>query len=175
MSVPGVTGSYNSALIQSNSRAQADAPSGELTTDDFYALLAAQLKYQDADNPMDTSEMMSQMVQTDMIETLGEMSQAISLLTSINVTNYASSMVGQEVTVAKLNDEGVYEGENLKGMVTGVMFGEQPIIFVDGEPYDLSQIMSVGTVPEEALEDATNPDSTTDDTTTEPTEQESVG
>ena len=46
-------------------RNSVSAASNELTMTDFYQLLAAQLKYQDADNPMDTSQMMVQMVQTE--------------------------------------------------------------------------------------------------------------
>ena len=50
----------------------------ELTMSDFYTLLATQIQYQDADNPMDTSEMVSQLVQNQMSEAITQMSTAVS-------------------------------------------------------------------------------------------------
>ena len=67
-------------------RTNVSASSTELTMTDFYQLLAAQLKYQDADNPMDTSQMMAQMVQTQMITALTHMTTAISDLSLVTST-----------------------------------------------------------------------------------------
>lgn len=128
------------------SKGGASGTSG-LTTDDFYQLLAAQLKYQDADNPMDTSEMMAQMVQTQMIESIQQMS-------AINLTTYASSMVGRTLSVAEVDGVGQYTGENTEGVATGVLLGENPIVFIGEKGYLLSQIMSVGKVPEIEVEGA---------------------
>ena len=77
-------------------RTNVSASSTELTMTDFYQLLAAQLKYQDADNPMDTSQMMAQMVQTQMITALTHMTTAISDLSLVNTSraySYALKMV----------------------------------------------------------------------------------
>ena len=79
------------------SRAESSASSTELTMTDFYQLLAAQFKYQDADNPMDTSQMMAQMVQTQMISALTHMTTAINDLSLVNTTTYAVSMVGNRI------------------------------------------------------------------------------
>lgn len=119
-----------------------------MSLQDFYYLLAAQLKYQDADNPMDTAEMMGTMVQTQMI-------QAISQMTQTNVTTYAASMIGKEVTVAEMDKDGMYTGDK-KGTVTGVLLGDNPLIFVDGKAYYLSQIVAVGEIPKDDA--ATKPD-----------------
>ena len=86
---------------------------------DFYTLLAAQMKYQDADNPMDTSEMMASMVQTQMI-------QAISEMTTMQMTTYAASMIGKEVTVAEVDANGQYTGDKV-GTVTSVLLGSSPV------------------------------------------------
>lgn len=122
--------------------------------EDFYYLLAAQLKYQDADNPMDTAEMMGTMVQTQMI-------QAISQMTQSNTTTYAASMIGKEVTIAEVDKDGMYTGDK-KGTVTGVVLGDNPLIFVDGKAYYLSQIVAVGDIPK-------------DDATTKPDEPQEPG
>ncbi len=137
MPIQGVTNFTNPLTVKET----ATASSSGMDLNDFYELLAAQLKYQDADNPMDTSEMMAQMVQTQMISAITEMSQA-------NVITYASSMVDKTVTVAEMDQNGMYTGENTTGLVTGVILGDSPIIFVDGNGYYLSQIMSIGETPE---------------------------
>ena len=120
----------------------------ELTMSDFYTLLATQIQYQDADNPMDTSEMVSQLVQNQMSEAITQMSTAVSDLSTVNLLNYASSMMGKEVTVAEVDKDGYYTGEELKGVVSGVSLGTVPTVVIDGKEYSRVQIMGVGTVPE---------------------------
>ncbi len=135
-------GSVNTYSQISSRSAYAEEPSGTLTTDDFYELLAAQLKYQDADNPMDTAEMMNQMVQTQMIE-------AITQMTTTNLMQYTMSMMGKELTMADIDEAtGVFNGQTTTGEITGIIFGDDPILFIGEQDYRLSQIMSVGTIPE---------------------------
>ncbi len=121
----------------------------ELTMADFYTLLATQIQYQDADNPMDTSEMMNQLVQNQMSEAITQMSTAVSDLTTVNLLNYSASMMGKEVTLAEVNENGSYTGEETKGVVTGVTLGSSPSVVVNGKEYSIVQIMGVGQVPEE--------------------------
>lgn len=126
---------------QSDYRAES-IPTGtnkSLSTMDFYTLLAAQLKYQDADNPMDTSEMMASMVQTQMIQAITEMS-------SMNMTSYASSMIGKQVTVAEIDSQGMYTGDKT-GVVTGVVLGDNPVIFIGDKAYNINQVVSIGELP----------------------------
>ena len=139
-------------------RTNVSASSTELTMTDFYQLLAAQLKYQDADNPMDTSQMMAQMVQTQMITALTHMTTAISDLSLVNTTSYAVSMVGKEVTIAEVDEDGKYTGKEIKGTVTGVGLGTNPTVFVDGKSYAISQLMSIG---ETKKAETTQPDTET--------------
>lgn len=138
MPVDGI-GSGTSAQQLLYNRNNVSAISEDLTMTDFYKLMAAEMQYQDPDNPMDTSQLMAQMVQTKMIT-------AIAQMTSINTTTYATSMLGNEVTVAEVDERGAGTGEYTKGKVTGVVLGDNPIIYVDGKMYSLSQIMSVGDV-----------------------------
>ena len=114
MPVNGVSNTQASSLAYVRNDVSASA--GELTMTDFYQLLAAQLKYQDADNPMDTSQMMAQMVQTQMI-------QAITQMTNNNTTTYVASMVGKNVTVKEVDELGRPTGDVTKGDVTGVVLG----------------------------------------------------
>lgn len=154
MPIDSVGSTYSNQYIQKQSATMAE-DNTSLSISDFYQLLAAQLKYQDADNPMDTSEMMAQMVQTQMVE-------AINTMSTISTTTYAASMIGHEVTVAEVNSYGQYTGKS-SGIVTGVVLGSDPIIYIGENAYSLSQIMLVGKEP-----------STTGDTVNPPTEGENT-
>lgn len=151
--IPAIT-SYGKSVKASGASGASYTRNPEQTTDsttlsmtDFYTLLAAQLKYQDADNPMDTSQMMAQMVQTQMIDAITNMSSAVNQMSTMNLTTYASSMVGKEVTMAEVDEDGKYTGKDTKGVVTGVLLGSDPILYIGDKEYHLSQLMSVGSVP----------------------------
>lgn len=137
MPVDGVGSSTAQQLLYN--RNNVSGASEELTMTDFYKLMAAEMQYQDPDSPMDTSELMAQLVQSKMITAMAQM-------TSISTTTYATSMLGNQVTVAEVDERGVGTGKYTKGTVTGVVLGDNPLIYVDGKSYSLSQIMSVGDV-----------------------------
>lgn len=132
------------------------ANSTELTMTDFYELMAAQLKYQDMDNPADTSQMMATMVQSQMI-------QAITNMAATNTTSYAASLVGKEVTIAKTDADGNYDGD-FSGIVSSVILGDDPIVMVDGGSYKLSQIVAIGVVSEGEAADGEGSDNAEGDT-----------
>jgi len=120
----------------------------ELNMEDFLQLMIVQLQNQTIDDTMDTSEMMNQMVQMQMVS-------AITNLTETNVMTYASSLVGKVVTIGIPQENGLEEREVLV-TGTGVMNGQQVIFGKDSsgnvETYGLNQIMAVGKLP--PLEDA---------------------
>lgn len=111
----------------------------DLDMTDFITLMIAQMTNQGIDSSMDTSEMLNQMVQMQMITSMVNMTDATTM-------NYAASLVGKEVTVGKYNG-GVLE--ELVGTVTatGTKDG-QHIIFINDEYYYLNEIMAVGRLPE---------------------------
>ena len=154
-----ILANYNNAAAARTSSAGNSAGtssskgSNELTINDFYKLLSAQLRYQDADNPMDTSEMMAQMVQTQMIQAITEMSSINLEMYAINTISYASSMVGKTVTMAEVDEDGKFTGETTTGTVSGILMGNNPSLYIDGKEYSLSQIMTGGEVPDSAIED----------------------
>jgi len=150
----GVQGSQGTqSATPAYERTNVTSAGKELTMTDFYTLLAAQLKYQDADNPMDTAEMMGQMVQTQMI-------QAITTMTENNTTTYAASMVGKNVTVEEVDEKGRKTMETTSGTVTGVVLGTDPTIFIDGKSYKVSQVTAIGetNVTAEKPDESTKPD-----------------
>lgn len=111
---------------------------------DFISLMIAQLTNQGIDDTMDTSEMLNQMVQMQMITSMVNMTDATT-------TSYAASLVGKNVTVGKYVDGKLQE---VYGEVTatGTMDGQQ-VIFVNDEYYTLSEIMAVGKLPPPKEED----------------------
>ncbi len=136
-------------------RNNVSAQSKEMSETDFYKILAAQYQYQDPDNPMNTAEMMSQMVQQEMISAIEKMTTVINDMNTTNLFSYATSMMGKKVTVLALEDDEDSEGDGsdsadgskvkqITGTVTGVLMGTTPSVFVDGKQYELSQIMQVG-------------------------------
>ena len=134
-------GAYNSLYNAAGSTAGSQAKqAGSMTMEDFYKVLAAEMKYQDADNPMDTSQMLAQMVQTQMI-------QAISDMSTVNTITYASSMIGKEVTMAEVDATMRFTGETTTGTVTGILLGDNPALFIGEKRYYLAQLMTVGEVP----------------------------
>ncbi len=149
--------STSSALPTNASVSTTESNMG-LSMNDFYELLATQLKYQDADNPMDTSEMMNQMVQMEMMNAITELAYS-------NLTSYAASLVDKEVTVAVLDSDGYFTGQTVEGVVTGVLLGSDPLLIVNGESYTLSQVMSVGKLPDASITVPTEPEETPDTST----------
>lgn len=115
----------------------------ELDMQDFLQLMIVQLQNQTIDDTMDTSEMMNQMIQMQMIT-------AMSNMTETSVQSYASSLVGKVVTIGIVTEKGLEEREVLV-TGTGVMNGQQVIFGKDSkgniETYGLNQIMAVGQLP----------------------------
>ena len=112
----------------------------ELNMEDFLQLMIVQLTHQTIDDAMDTSEMMNQMIQMQMIS-------AITNMTEINVQSYANSLVGKVVTVGIVSNNTLEERE-IVVMGTGTYNGQQVIFGHDGNMYFLNQIMAVGRLPD---------------------------
>ena len=130
----------------------------DLDMTDFITLMITQMTNQGIDDSMDTSEMLNQMVQMQMIQSMVNMTDAVTM-------NYAASLVDKEVTVGKLEEGKLQE---VVGTVTatGTMDG-QPVIFVDDKYYYLSDIMAVGRLPEPSEEE--DDDKVDGDKPTDPT------
>ena len=124
----------------------------ELNMEDFLTLMIVQLQNQTIDDTADTSEMLNQMVQMQMITALTNMTDA-------SLMSYASSLVGKEVTIG-ISSSGGLEERVITVIGTGVSDGQQVIFGSDGKTYALSQIMAVGRLPE--IKQPELPDDSTD-------------
>ena len=153
-------GMQNSAAYRTSSKTdniQAGAVSDNSTMDvtDFWKLIAAELQYQDMTNPMSNSEMMSQMTQMNSMNTMNSLANAVSNfaivtnnLAQVTLTGYSTSMLGREVTVAIVDENGEIT-DQITGVVEGIDLTGSQSIYIDGKAYALSQIMSVGKVPQD--------------------------
>ena len=102
-------GLYNANLT---TQAGAKSDNSTLSTEDFWTLIAAELRYQDMSNPMDNAAMMEQITQMSSMSTMNSMAEAISNfstvinnLSSVTLTTYSTGLLGREVTVVTGKDE----------------------------------------------------------------------
>ena len=161
-------GLYNANLA---TQAEAKSDKSTLSTDDFWTLIAAELKYQDMSNPMDNAAMMEQITQMSNMSTMNSMATAIANfstvinnLSSVTLTTYSTGLLGREVTVVTKTDEEGKVVETKKGVVTGVDLTGATSVYVDGKKYELSSIMAIGDVPKVDTDDKTDSTDKTEDT-----------
>lgn len=123
-----------------------------LTITSYFKLLAAQLANQDMSKPMDNSEMMAQMTQMAMVQSVSAMTDSVQTSTAISTHVYASSLIGQEVTAAVTKD-----GQYGQPVAVGVKYGKVasvdltgniPIVKLEGDDtkYPLSNILGMGQI-----------------------------
>lgn len=146
-----ISGSSNPYGVQSYTPEANDR--NTITMTGFFQLLATQLQNQDMTNPMDNSEIMNQMTQMAMVQSISSMTDAMKNMTTINSQTYAASLVGQEVTMA-VTEENAYGQEvpvDVKyAKVEWVNFTSgNPTIKVEGDDkeYQLKHLVGMGKVP----------------------------
>lgn len=134
MSIDSIN-NYGTSGTSSTNNTSSSAGTGTLNMDDFLQLLVAQLKNQDMYNTMDDSEYMAQMAQFSMLQAITDMSE-------LSMTSYGVSLIGKEVTIAQIGDDGTVK--SIKGIVDSVnFFNGSPQVVVDDKSYSLSSVMSV--------------------------------
>lgn len=146
-SVSGITDPYTKLSYSPGSTEK-----NTLTLESFIKLLAAQLQNQDMTNPMDNSEMMAQMTQMAMVQSMGAMTDSMTTSTAISTQTYAAGLVGQWVTVA-VTENGtagipVPTGVKCGEVVSVNLIGTVPILKLDGDDteYPLSYVLGMGEI-----------------------------
>ncbi|SCZ77791.1 flagellar hook capping FlgD N-terminal domain-containing protein [Acidaminobacter hydrogenoformans] len=106
---------------------------------DFFNILAAQLKYQDPMAGGDNSEYIAQMSQFAMIEKLENLSDQINALYNLNSAQNALEVIGKEVVLDTM------EAGEVRGIVDRVEISSKGINYVvDGQTYMYPALLSVG-------------------------------
>ena len=100
----------NKQVANQNINIQQKGDNTKLDMTSFIQLMITQLTNQGIDESVDTSDMLNQMIQMQMVETMAN-------LTDASVMSYAASLVGKEVTVGKFDSEGKLQ--EIVGTVTG--------------------------------------------------------
>lgn len=130
-----------------------------VSIDDFLNLMVAQLTNQDFMNPMEDTQYVTQLAQFATMQHMQE-------LAYYSQSNYVTSLVGKDVTVAKLKLGG--EIEKVEGKVERILLSDKEfMIMVDGKSYNLSQIMEIRSEPKSKPsedEDATEETPSTEET-----------
>jgi flagellar basal-body rod modification protein FlgD len=113
-----------------------------LNSDSFLKLFIAQVEHQDPTEPMDPSQMMSELAQFTSVEKLTEMNSSFSSLLAAEKLGQARAVVGQEVTYSPdgvTPVSGTATAAEVQNGQAGVIVGNQ---FV---PFD--QIVRIRPVP----------------------------
>lgn len=136
-----LSGIYGSgAAANKNVKIQKKGDNLNLDMTDFIQLMITQLTNQGIDETVNTSDMLNQMIQMQMVET-------IATLTDASVMSYAASLVGQKITVGKYDSEGNLQEYCGRVTGTGTLNGQQVVFLDNKEYYQMSEIMAVGELP----------------------------
>ncbi|ETP72179.1 flagellar hook capping protein [Lachnospiraceae bacterium JC7] len=118
-----------------------------LTISSYFKLLAAQLANQDYTNPMDNSEMLAQMSQMAMVQSLTSMTESVESQIAFAQQSYSVGMIGKEITVVTEPDAiSGQSAETRTGTVEAVYLADdEPVIRLSGDTtdYKISQIVSI--------------------------------
>lgn len=106
-----------------------------LDVTDFMNLMITQMTNQDFLNPTDNTEYMAQLAQFSSM-------QEMQKLAEYSKTNYAASLLGQTVTVAKNEIGG--DVSKSTGVISSVsLVNNEFTVTVEGKSYSLNQIMQI--------------------------------
>lgn len=112
-----------------------DESDKKVSMEDFLSLMVAQLKNQDFMNPVDDTQYVTQLAQISTMQQMEEMAYNAK-------STYVSSLVGKTVTAAKFTISG--DLKKTEGVVNKIsLLDEKFVIYVDGEAYDMDEIMEV--------------------------------
>ena len=136
-SSPYSTGSYTAETTDKNT----------LNITSYFKLLAAQLASQDMTNPMDNSELLAQMSQMAMVQSLTSMTKSVDSQIEFAQQSYSIGMIGKEVTVLMEGEAGSGQSTTTKtGIVESVhLTDDEPVIRLKGDTtdYKLSDIANI--------------------------------
>lgn len=126
----------------------------KVTMEDFLTLMVAQLKNQDFMNPMDDTQYVTQLAQISSMQQMEEMNYN-------SKSTYVASLVGKYASAAKFSVTGdLVKKEGLVERVS-LLDGEF-VVYVDGEAFDMNELMEIKTAPAEKPPEDNNGDGSGD-------------
>ena len=120
-----------------------------LSIESYFKLLSAQLANQDMTSPMDNSEMMAQMTQMAMVQSLGTMTTNMKQEMALTKTSYLAGLIGKDVS-AKVPEAEQKANPNAPKEKSGViasvnLTGDEPSFRLEGDvtDYPLESLLMV--------------------------------
>jgi len=120
-----------------------------LSIESYFKLLSAQLANQDMTSPMDNSEMMAQMTQMAMVQSLGTMTTNMKQEMALTKTSYLAGLIGKDVSAKvpeaeqKANPDAPKEKSGVIASVN--LTGDEPSFRLQGDvtDYPLESLLMV--------------------------------
>ena len=117
-------------------------PIQTLGQDDFLKLLVAQMTSQDPLNPQKDTEFIAQMAQFSALEQAKTMQSDVAQLRVEQLALQANALIGRTVDLQTPNET------TATGIVSAIqMEAGTPKLIVDGQRYDLSQVLTISPTP----------------------------
>ena len=120
-----------------------------LSIESYFKLLSAQLANQDMTSPMDNSEMLAQMTQMAMVQSLGTMTTNMKQEMALTKTSYLAGLIGKDVS-AKVPEAEQKANPNAPKEKSGViasvnLTGDEPSFRLQGDvtDYPLESLLMV--------------------------------
>ena len=142
--VSSATSPYEKATYSAKSNGK-----NTLSIESYFKLLSAQLANQDMTSPMDNSEMMAQMTQMAMVQSLGTMTTNMKQEMALTKTSYLAGLIGKEVSAKvpeaeqKANPDAPKEKSGVIASVN--LTGDEPSFRLQGDvtDYPLESLLMV--------------------------------
>jgi len=134
MSAVSATSSSTSASTNSASSSSSTTAKNTLSYDDFLTLLLAQMKYQDPTQPMDTSQMVTQMAQINMVSQQTETNSKLASMLTTNALTQAELAVGGAVKSSDGSASGTVQSVTVdsSGNATATLTNGDTITYSNG-------------------------------------------
>ncbi len=133
MAVSATDATYSYDTISANTSAA--STNSSISTEDFFALLAAQLENQSMYDTVDNTEFISQMLQFTSLSQMQEMTSGLQMA-------YSVSLIGKNVTILAVDENGV--SSQITGSVDSVTYDSgTPYVCVGGQYYTTDSIVSI--------------------------------
>ena len=114
--------------------------SNGVNADTFLKLLVAQMQYQNPDDPVDSTQFLSQTADFEEVQELGSLQTSMASLVSSQQAGAATSMLGQQVTGTD------QVGNSVTGVVSGIQLTSTgPLLSVGNSTVPFSSVTSVTT------------------------------
>ncbi|MHC5109866.1 MAG: flagellar hook assembly protein FlgD [Planctomycetota bacterium] len=137
----GTNASASSPATSAGAVASTRSQAGEMSSDDFFKLLIAELTNQDPLEPMDNQDLLDQITSIRDIESSASLTESLESLTGQQRLSAVSSIIGQYV-MARSNAGGFTE----QGIVVAVRFEDDDTVtltLADGTELPLDEVATI--------------------------------